>query len=111
VVATDHCAFTTEQKRYGVGDFTKIPNGTGGLEDRHADAVDLWRRTGPADDERVRRRHLDQYREDPQHVPEKGRDPVGADADIVVWDPNKEKTIRRPRSSRPSTTTSSRASM
>ena len=34
VVATDHCAFTTEQKRIGVGDFTKIPNGTGGLEDR-----------------------------------------------------------------------------
>ncbi len=34
VVATDHCAFTTEQKRYGIGDFTKIPNGTGGLEDR-----------------------------------------------------------------------------
>ena len=34
VVATDHCAFTTEQKRFGVGDFTKIPNGTGGLEDR-----------------------------------------------------------------------------
>ena len=34
VVATDHCAFTTEQKRYGVGDFSKIPNGTGGLEDR-----------------------------------------------------------------------------
>ena len=34
VVATDHCAFTTEQKRSGVGDFTKIPNGTGGLEDR-----------------------------------------------------------------------------
>jgi dihydropyrimidinase len=34
VVATDHCAFTTEQKRMGVGDFTKIPNGTGGLEDR-----------------------------------------------------------------------------
>ena len=34
VVATDHCAFTTDQKRSGVGDFTKIPNGTGGLEDR-----------------------------------------------------------------------------
>ena len=34
VVATDHCAFTTEQKRLGVGDFPKIPNGTGGLEDR-----------------------------------------------------------------------------
>ena len=34
VVATDHCAFTTEQKRFGRNDFTKIPNGTGGLEDR-----------------------------------------------------------------------------
>jgi dihydropyrimidinase len=34
VVATDHCSFTTKQKRTGVGDFTKIPNGTGGLEDR-----------------------------------------------------------------------------
>ena len=34
VVATDHCAFTTQQKRAGVGNFAKIPNGTGGLEDR-----------------------------------------------------------------------------
>jgi len=34
VVATDHCSFTTEQKRMGAKDFTKIPNGTGGLEDR-----------------------------------------------------------------------------
>ena len=34
VVATDHCAFTTKQKEFGLGDFTKIPNGTGGLEDR-----------------------------------------------------------------------------
>jgi dihydropyrimidinase len=34
VVATDHCAFTTAQKRVGVGNFAKIPNGTGGLEER-----------------------------------------------------------------------------
>ena len=34
VVATDHCAFTGDQKRFGVGDFRKIPNGTGGVEDR-----------------------------------------------------------------------------
>ena len=34
VVATDHCAFTTAQKRSGIGNFAKIPNGTGGLEDR-----------------------------------------------------------------------------
>ena len=34
VVATDHCAFTTAQKRAGIGNFAKIPNGTGGIEDR-----------------------------------------------------------------------------
>ena len=34
MVATDHAAFTTAQKRMGVADFTRIPNGTGGLEDR-----------------------------------------------------------------------------
>jgi dihydropyrimidinase len=34
VVATDHCSFTIKQKRMGAKDFTKIPNGTGGLEDR-----------------------------------------------------------------------------
>ena len=33
-VATDHCAFTTEQKRFGLKSFAQIPNGTGGLEDR-----------------------------------------------------------------------------
>ena len=36
VVATDHAAFTTAKKRMGLDDFTKIPNGTGGLEDRLA---------------------------------------------------------------------------
>ena len=34
VVATDHAAFSTEQKRMGVNDFTKIPNGSNGLEER-----------------------------------------------------------------------------
>jgi hypothetical protein len=36
VVATDHCAFTIEQRRMGRDDFSKIPDGTGGLEDRMA---------------------------------------------------------------------------
>ena len=74
VVATDHCAFTTEQKRSGIGDFTKIPNGTGGLEDRMPMLWTKGRQHRPADHERIRRRHFDQYRQNTQHLPEKRRD-------------------------------------
>ena len=78
VVATDHCAFTTKQKELGLGDFTKIPNGTGGLEDRMPVLLDLWRRNRPADDERVRRRDLDQHRAHSQSLSAQGRDPARA---------------------------------
>ena len=93
VVASDHCAFTTEQKRMGVGDFTKIPNGTGGLEDR---MPLLWThgvRTGRltmnefvATTSTNIARILNIY-------PRKGAILPGADADIVVWDPEATKTI------------------
>ncbi|MFN3144738.1 MAG: dihydropyrimidinase [Paracoccaceae bacterium] len=93
VVATDHCAFTTEQKRYGVGDFTKIPNGTGGLEDRlpmlwtHGVATGrLTMNEFVAVTSTNIAKILNMY-------PRKGAILVGADADIVVWDPEKSKTI------------------
>lgn len=35
VVATDHCPFTSEQKKLGQDDFTKIPNGCMGVENRY----------------------------------------------------------------------------
>ncbi|RVB73750.1 MULTISPECIES: dihydropyrimidinase [unclassified Mesorhizobium] len=93
VVATDHCAFTTSQKRNGVGDFTKIPNGTGGLEDR---LPVLW--TAGVNTGRLTMNEfvavtstniakiLNMY-------PKKGAIVEGADADIVVWDPKRKKTI------------------
>ncbi len=92
-VATDHCAFTTKQKRFGVGDFTKIPNGTGGLEDR---LPMLWThgvRTGrltPNEFVAVTSTNIAKIL---NCYPKKGAVLVGADADLVVWDPEKRKTI------------------
>lgn len=34
LTGTDNCTFTCAQKRVGMGDFTKIPNGVNGVEDR-----------------------------------------------------------------------------
>ena len=93
VVATDHCAFTTEQKRSGIGDFTKIPNGTGGLEDR---MPMLWTygvatgRLTPNEFVAVTSTNIAKIL---NCYPKKGAILVGSDADIVVWDPEKEKTI------------------
>ena len=93
VVATDHCAFTTEQKRYGVGDFTKIPNGTGGLEDR---MPMLWTHgvnTGRLTMNEFVAVTSTNIAKILNCYPQKGAVLVGADADLVVWDPEKEKTI------------------
>ncbi len=93
VVATDHCAFTTEQKRMGLGDFTKIPNGTGGLEDR---LPMLWTkgvRTGRLTMNEFVAVTSSNIAKILNIYPRKGSITVGADADIVVFDPKKSKTI------------------
>ena len=93
VVDTDHCAFTTAQKRYGVGDFTKIPNGTGGLEDR---MPMLWThgvRTGRLTMNEFVAVTSTNIAKILNCYPRKGAVLVGADADLVVWDPEKSKTI------------------
>ncbi len=93
VVATDHCAFTTEQKQYGVGDFTKIPNGTGGLEDR---MPVLWTHgvgTGRLTMNEFVALTSTNIAKILNIYPQKGAILVGADADIVVWDPKRSKTI------------------
>jgi dihydropyrimidinase len=93
VVATDHCAFTTEQKRMGLGDFRKIPNGTGGLEDRLSvlwtKGVETGRLT-PNEFVAVTSTNIAQIL---NIYPQKGAIMPGADADIVVWDPKLSKTI------------------
>jgi dihydropyrimidinase len=93
VVATDHCSFTTKQKRFGVGDFTKIPNGTGGLEDR---MPVLWTRgvnTGRLTMNEFVAVTSTNIAKILNMYPKKGAIVDGADADIVVWDPKRKKTI------------------
>jgi dihydropyrimidinase len=91
--ATDHCVFCASQKAMGREDFTKIPNGCGGVEDRMAV---LWHhgvnsgRLTPNEFVRITSTNAAQIF---NLYPRKGAVRVGADADLVVWDPNASKTI------------------
>jgi len=93
VVATDHCSFTTEQKRTGVGDFTKIPNGTGGLEDRLPVLWTTGVNTGRLTMNEFVAVTSTNIAKILNMYPKKGAIVEGADADIVVWDPKRSKTI------------------
>ncbi len=93
VVATDHCAFTTEQKRYGLGDFTQIPNGTGGLEDRLSVLWTYGVETGRLTPNEFVAATSTNIAKILNIYPQKGAIVPGADADLVVWDPKAGKTI------------------
>ncbi|MBA3520392.1 MAG: amidohydrolase family protein, partial [Rhizobiales bacterium] len=93
VVATDHCSFTSEQKRFGVGDFTRIPNGTGGLEDRMPVLWTKGVRTGRLTMNEFVAATSSNIAKILNIYPKKGAIAVGSDADLVVWDPEAKKTI------------------
>jgi len=91
--ATDHCCFCADQKAAGKDDFSLIPNGTAGVEDRMAILWDSGVNTGRltmnefvAVTSANAARIFNIY-------PQKGTIQVGADADIVVWDPEGTRTI------------------
>ncbi|HTD06035.1 dihydropyrimidinase [Undibacterium sp.] len=91
--ATDHCTFCAEQKGAGRNDFTKIPNGCGGVEDRMAVIWDAGVNSGkltPSEFVKVTSTNAAQIF---NIYPRKGAVAVGADADLVVWDPQGTRTI------------------
>ncbi|MDQ1831499.1 dihydropyrimidinase [Massilia scottii] len=91
--ATDHCTFCAEQKAAGQDDFTKIPNGCGGVEDRMSVVWDAGVNSGmltPSEFVRVTSANAAQIF---NMYPRKGVVAVGADADLVVWDPEGTRTI------------------
>ncbi len=91
--ATDHCSFCTAQKAAGLGDFTKIPNGCGGVEER---MLAVWdegvnqRGLSPSEFVKITSTNAAQMF---NLYPRKGLIAVGADADLVVWDPLGTKTL------------------
>ena len=91
--ATDHCTFCAEQKAAGADDFTKIPNGCGGVEDRMSVVWDAGVGSGmltPSEFVKVTSTNAAQIF---NMYPRKGVIAPGADADIVVWDPEGTRTI------------------
>ena len=93
--ATDHCCFCAPQKRMGHNNFTQIPNGTGGVEDRmHV----LWHH-GVNSGRLTVSEFVAITSTNAAKIfniyPRKGSISVGADADIAIWDPAKERTISK----------------
>jgi dihydropyrimidinase len=91
--ATDHCTFCAAQKAAGKDDFTKIPNGCGGVEERMMVLWDAGVNTGrltPSEFVKVTSANCAQIF---NIYPRKGVITEGADADIVLWDVNGTKTL------------------
>ena len=91
--ATDHCCFCADQKAAGKDDFRITPNGTAGIENR---MEVLWHHgvnTGLLNMNEFVKLTSTNAAQIFNIYPRKGSISVGADADIVVWDPEATKTI------------------
>jgi dihydropyrimidinase len=93
-ISTDHCAFLWDgQKTMGRDDFSKIPNGGPGLEDR----LKMIHHFGVNEGRITLNRMVELLATNPAKLfglyPRKGTVAVGSDADLVIFDPNRAVTI------------------
>ncbi len=90
IVATDHCPFMWEQKLMGKDDFSKIPNGHPGIETR----MELLFSEGVNKGKISLNKYVEVSSTNAAKIfgmfPKKGCIAVGADADIIILDPNEE---------------------
>ncbi len=94
VVSTDHCPFCfADQKVLGKDDFTKIPNGGPGIENR----VQLLYHFGVNEGRLSLNRFVEVVSTAPAKIfglyPRKGALEAGSDADVVIWEPEAEHEI------------------
>src|SRR5437899_3465486 len=93
-ISTDHCAFLWDgQKTIGKDDFSKIPNGGPGLENR----LQMIHEFGVVSGRISLNRMVELLATNPAKLfglyPRKGTVAVGSDADLVIFDPDKQVTI------------------
>ncbi len=95
VVGTDHCPFTWKQKEMGKNDFSKIPNGHPAIEHR----MELLFSEGVRKGKISLSKYVELTSTNAAKIfgiyPKKGTIAVGADADLIIFDPAKKHTISK----------------